>query len=63
MNSSEKKFRSESTDVMGELTKKQMELGGEAGLTDAKSQRIASEIIERISNEKKAKLEQYGVQK
>lgn len=48
---------------MEELTKKQIEMGSEAGLNDTKSQRIASEIIEKISNEKKAKLEQYGVQK
>lgn len=63
MNSSEKRFLSESTTVMEELTKKQIEMGSEAGLNDTKSQRIASEIIEKISNEKKAKLEQYGVQK
>ena len=35
-----------------------MQLGEEAGLNDTKSQRIASEIIERISNQKKAQLEQ-----
>ena len=63
MNSSEKRFLSESSSVMEELTKKQIEMGSEAGLNDTKSQRIASEIIEKISNEKKAKLEQYGVQK
>lgn len=63
MNSTEKKFISESTKVMEELTKKQIELGSEAGLSDAQSQRIAGDIIERISNEKKAKLEQYGIQK
>lgn len=62
MNSSEKKFQSASTAVMEELTRKQIELGSEAGLNDTKSQRIASEIIERISNEKKSKLEQYGTQ-
>ena len=58
MNVSEKKFLSESTAVMAELAKKQMELGEEAGLNDTKSQRIASEIIERITNQKKAMLEQ-----
>lgn len=63
MNSSEKKFLSESSHVMKELAEKQIELGSEAGLSDAKSQRIASEIIERISNEKKAKLEYNGIQK
>ena len=49
--------------AMKELAEKQIELGSEAGLSDAKSQRIASEIIERISNEKKAKLEYNGIQK
>jgi len=63
MSSSEKKFLAESTEIMTELTQKQAELGSEAGLTDAKSQRIASEIIDKISNEKKAQLEQLGVQK
>lgn len=63
MNSSEKKFLSESSNVTTELAKKQIELGSEAGLSDIQSQRIASEIIERLSNEKKAKLEQYGIQK
>ena len=58
MNSTEKKFLSMSTEAMTELTKKQVELGEEAGLSDTKSQRIASEIIDRISNEKKAKLEE-----
>ena len=43
---------------VAELAKKQMELGEEAGLNDTKSQRIASEIIERITNQKKAMLEQ-----
>ena len=57
MNSTEKKFFSESNAVMEELTRKQMELGDEAGLSDIKSQRIASEIIERISNEKKKQME------
>lgn len=61
MNSTEKNFISSSTEVMKELTQKQVDLGSEAGLTDAKSQRIASEIIERISNSKKAKLEKRNV--
>lgn len=58
MNSTEKKFLSTSTEVMTELSQRQAELGEDAGLSDAKSQRIASEIIDRLSNEKKAKLEQ-----
>ena len=58
MNGTEKKFLSESSAVMEELTRLQMQLGEEAGLNDTKSQRIASEIIERISNQKKAQLEQ-----
>lgn len=57
MNSTEKKFFSESNSVMEELNRAQMELGGEAGLSDIKSQRIASEIIERVTNEKKKQME------
>ena len=61
MNSTEKNFISTSTSVTNELTQKQVDLGAAAGLSDAKSQRIASEIIERISNAKKAKLEKRNV--
>lgn len=64
MNVSEKKFMSESSSVIEELTKKQIELGNEAGLSNTKSQHIASEIIDKISNAKKSKLQSgYGVQK
>lgn len=57
MNSSEKKFMSMSTEVTRELTKKQIEMGAEAGLSDARSEQIASEIIEKVSNAKKAQLD------
>ncbi len=59
MSNSEKKFLSQTSAVMEELNQKQVELGEEAGLSDIKSQRIATEIIDRISNEKKSKLEQF----
>lgn len=56
MNDTEKNFMVASSSVMEELTKLQIELGSKAGLSDAKSQRIASEIIENISNAKKAQM-------
>ena len=65
MNTTEKKFLDDNANAMKELTQKQMEMGNEAGLSDTRSQRIATEIIERISNDKKAKMgqQQYGIQK
>jgi serine/threonine protein kinase len=56
MNDTEKNFLVASSSVMEELTKLQIDLGSKAGLSDAKSQRIASEIIEKISNAKKAEI-------
>ena len=56
LNSSEKQFMSQSQSMMEELVKAQMKLAGDAGLNDIKSQRIASEIIERITNQKKKEL-------
>jgi len=57
MNVTEKKFLSESSSVMDELSKLQLKMGDEAGLSHARSQRIAGEIIERITNQKKAQIE------
>ena len=56
MDDNEKNFMLASSLVMEELTKLQIDLGSKAGLSDAKSQRIASEIIENISNAKKAQM-------
>lgn len=56
MNSSEKKFMAESQETIKELMELQQTLGEEASLTPERSQLLASEIIERISNEKKKAL-------
>ena len=56
LNGSEKQFITDSHNMMEELVKAQVKLGGEAGLSDAKSQRIASDIIERVTNQKKAEM-------
>ena len=56
LNSTEKQFMTESRDMMQELVNAQVKLGNEAGLSDAKSQRIASDIVERITNQKKKEM-------
>lgn len=56
MSNSEKQFLSESESTIDELMKSQSELGAEAGLTPERSQLIATEIIERITNQKKKEL-------
>lgn len=53
MSSSEKKFLSESEATIDELMKVQSELGAESGLTPERAQLIATEIIERVTNQKK----------
>ena len=63
MSSSEKKFLSEMSSVNEELLKLQVELGEEAGLTTSRSQLIATQIVEDLTNQKKKKLQYYGVQK
>jgi serine/threonine protein kinase len=67
MNSSnEKNFQAASEEVMQELVSKQKELANRASLNDEKSQRIASQIIEQITDRKKVELGQkkkYGLQK
>lgn len=67
MNSSnEKNFQAASEEVMQELVSKQKELANRASLNDEKSQRIASQIIEQITDRKKLELGQkkkYGLQK
>ncbi len=57
MSNDQKNFRAASDDVMKELVAKQRELASHSSLSDEKSQRIASEIIDRISEKKKAELE------
>ena len=56
MSNSEKQFMSESESTIEELMKSQSKLGSDAGLTPERSQLIATEIIERITNQKKKEL-------
>jgi serine/threonine protein kinase len=66
MNNSEKNFKATSKEVMEELVEKQRELAASSSLSDATAQRIASEIIDQLTEKKKAELEKkpnYGFQK
>lgn len=63
MNSSEKVFLSEMSSVNDELLKLQNDIGNEAGLSTTRSQLIATEIVESLTEQKKKKLQYYGVQK
>ena len=56
MNSSEKQFLAESETTIDELMKVQSQLGSDAGLSPERSQLIATEIIERIADQKKKEL-------
>jgi len=56
MNNSEKKFAAESQSTIEELMKAQSEIASEAGLNPTRSQLIATEIIDKITEEKKAAL-------
>lgn len=65
MNNNEKNFKATSEEVMKELVAKQVELSKNSSLSNEKAQRIASEIIEQLSEKKKASLENkpnYGFQ-
>ena len=66
MSNSQKNFEAASDQVMQELVQKQKELGEHSSLSQEKSQHIASEIIEQITERKKAEMgekPQYGIQK
>ena len=67
MSTSEKKFLSESQTTIDELMKTQQKLGEEADLTPERSQLIATEIIDRITEQKKREMgggsNKYGIQK
>ena len=64
MSKSEKNFMAGNQEVTRELVKLQMELGEKANLSSSKSQLIASQIIESITNRKKKELEpSMGYQK
>ena len=56
MSNSEKQFMAENQETLKELMEAQQKMGEEASLTPERSQLIASEIIERITNEKKKQL-------
>ena len=63
MNASEKKFMSEMSDVNEELMKLQSDLAEEAGISNARSQLLATQIVERLTEQKKKKLQYHGIQK
>lgn len=56
MSNSEKQFMAENQETIRELMELQQKMGEEASLTAERSQLIASEIIERVTNEKKKQL-------
>jgi hypothetical protein len=56
MNATEKQFAAQSQSTIEELMKVQQKMGQEASLTPERAQLIASEIIERITNDKKKQL-------
>ena len=56
MSNAEKKFTAESQSTIDELMKKQTELGESAGLTPERSQLIATEIIDHITEQKKKEM-------
>lgn len=53
MNNSEKRFMVESKEIVDELMKLQSEMAGESGLSHERAQVIASQIIERVTDQKK----------
>lgn len=63
MGSNEKKFIAGSQSTIQELMDTQTKLATESNLDYTTSQRIASEIIDKITEQKKASLEQKGIQK
>lgn len=56
MNTTEKAFAAESQSTIEELMKVQQQLGQEASLTPERAQLLASEIIDRVTNQKKKQL-------
>jgi serine/threonine protein kinase len=64
MNNSEKNFMAVSREVMEELVEKQNELASSSSISNETARRIASEIIEQLTEKKKKALEKnYGFQK
>jgi hypothetical protein len=60
MSSSEKKFKASSQAIAEELLKLQQDLANEAGLSPEQAERIGSEIIERLTDEKVKSLTNKG---
>ena len=58
MHSTEKNFRAGSQSVMEELVKIQAKYGKDAGLSETRSQVIASQIIEQVTNRLKAQMDE-----
>jgi serine/threonine protein kinase len=56
MNNNEKNFKATSEEVMKELVQKQREMAANSALSDETAQRIASEIIEQLTEKKMAEL-------
>lgn len=63
MGANERKFMAASSQVTEELARVQMELAAQASLSEERSQMIATEIVERLSNEKKKTLNFNNIQK
>ncbi|MGN1263257.1 MAG: hypothetical protein ACI4TW_04410, partial [Prevotella sp.] len=63
MGSNEKQFMAGCKTTMNELVEAQVKLAQQADLSTVKSQRIASEIIDKITEEKKHSLNSRGIQK
>jgi len=63
MGANEKKFVAGSSSTIQELMKAQMDIAGETHLSDTRSQRLATEIIDQVTEQKKAALQQHGIQK
>ncbi len=65
MGATEKQFLAQSQATLKELMELQQKMGEEASLTPERSQLLASQIIERITNEKKKQIgssNRYGIQ-
>lgn len=63
MGSNEKKFMAASQPTIDELVAAQEELASQSHISKIRSQRIATEIIEEITERKKKELPVYGIQK
>lgn len=63
MGSNVNSFIAGSQETLNELIRLRGELAGQAGIDEVKSQRIATEIIDKITERKKSQLLKHGVQK